>query len=56
MARYIVKFGNIWEIDQVEKFFSIDDAVNYWNFYADFEFITSGELIAIDEGEIIWKF
>lgn len=56
MARYIVKFSTIWNMSQSEKFFSLDEAVEYWNFYADAEYIISGKLIALDDKEVIWAF
>lgn len=39
-----------------EDFNSWDEAVEYWNSYADAPTCTEGELIDLENGEVIWSF
>ena len=39
-----------------EEFNSWDEAVEYWNSYADTETCIEGELIDLEDGEVIWSF
>lgn len=41
---------------QIVQFDSFDEAVEYWNEYADTPTCFAGELKDLESGEIVWEF
>lgn len=53
---YRVVFVDEVHGENCEEFNSFDEAVEYWNSYADTETCIEGELIDLEDGEVIWSF
>ena len=46
-----------WKYAKVEQIFDeYKDAQEYWDAYADVETCEAGELLDLDDGEVIWEF
>lgn len=53
---YEVRLYNCWGMSISERFWTFDDAAEYWNSWADAPYNVAGKLTALDDGEIIWNF
>ena len=53
---YYVRFTDSIHGETEEYFKTYDDAMEYWNNYADTESCVSGVLMDLDNCEIIWNF
>lgn len=53
---YQVIFCDEMHDTQVSQFDSFDEAVEYWNEYADTPTCFAGELKDLESGEIVWEF
>lgn len=53
---YNVRFVDTAHGEMEENFDSYDAAMEYWNDYADTETCVAGQLIDLENGEIIWQF
>lgn len=56
MAHFQVIFKDSAHGIQINHFDEYSDAQEFWDFYADAETCEAGELIDLDDGEIIWEF
>lgn len=56
MAKYQVIFEDAIHHTQINHFDSFESAQKYWNNFADIETCVAGEMIDLDNGEIIWEF
>jgi len=56
MAHFQVIFKDAVHGIQINHFDEYADAQEYWDFYADVETCESGEMIDLDDGEVIWEF
>jgi len=53
---YQIIFKDSIHGEQITHFDSFDDALEYWDFYADVDTCIAGELKDLDNEEIIWGF
>ena len=53
---FIVIFKDKFHGLSIENFDNFDDAVEYWNDYAETDSCEHGLFIDFDSAEIIWKF
>ena len=51
-----IRFKDSVHGEQVERFETFAQATEYWEDFADTPTCISGELIDLDNGEIIWAF
>lgn len=56
MNQYIVIFKDSVFGFQVEEFPTFDEAIKYWDDYADTETCVAGRLIDTETDEIVWSF
>lgn len=56
MAKFQVIFCDKVHDTQITQFESFDEAVEYWNTYADTPTCFAGELKDLETSEIIWEF
>ena len=56
MAKFQVIFCDEVHDTQIAQFESFDEAVEYWNMYADTPTCFAGELKDLENDEIIWEF
>lgn len=56
MAHYQVIFEDKIHGININHFDTYAEAQEYWDFYADVETCYAGELLDLDEDEIIWSF
>lgn len=53
---FVVLFKDKYLGMSIEHFDNFNDAVEYWNEYADAETCERGLMLDFDNAEIIWKF
>lgn len=56
MAHFQVIFEDSTYGIHINHFDSFDEAQEFWDFYADAPTCEAGEMIDLDDGEIIWDF
>ena len=56
MAHFQVIFEDTVHGIQINHFDEYADAQEYWDTYADLPTCRAGEMIDLDDGEVIWKF
>lgn len=56
MAHYQVIFEDSIHHTQINHFETFAEAQEYWDDYADVETCTAGEMLDLDNDEVIWEF
>ena len=56
MAHFQIIFEDMVHGLQITHFDTYTDAQDYWDAYADVTTCVAGEMIDLDDGEIIWNF
>ena len=56
MAHYQIIFEDSIHHTQITHFDTFAEAAEYWNYYADVPTCVAGELLDLDNGEIVWEF